>query len=208
MTKGSDRAAAIDSRQGRSSPDWYSHSVRGRAALIVVVAALLAAGCSSGGSPVASGGVTSSTEAPLPAGRYPSEIAKQPCQHQARELIASALGVTATVSDPTWVDHLYSCTYEYPNGSMSLSIKELSSWDQTFAYFHGLGTQLGDVRSLENLGQGAFQTTEGSVVVRKDWKVLLVDISGLPPQFGVPATSSGDVAVTVSDVILGCWAGD
>jgi hypothetical protein len=46
------------------------------------------------------------------------------------------------------------------------------------------------------------------VVVRKDWKVLVVDSSGLPAQFGVPPTSSGDVAVTVGDVILGCWAGD
>jgi hypothetical protein len=46
------------------------------------------------------------------------------------------------------------------------------------------------------------------VVVRKDWKVLLVDSSKLPPQFGVPATPSGDVAVTVADVILGCWSGD
>ncbi len=54
----------------------------------------------------------------------------------------------------------------------------------------------------------AFQTTNGSVVVRKDWKVLLVNSTGLPPQFGQPPTSSGDVAVTVSDVILGCWAGD
>ena len=46
------------------------------------------------------------------------------------------------------------------------------------------------------------------MVVRKDWKVLLVNVQGLPPQFGVPPTSSGDVAVTVSDVILGCWSGD
>jgi hypothetical protein len=123
-------------------------------------------------------------------------------------LIASALGVTADVSTPTWVDHLYSCTYKYPTGSMVLSIKELSSWSETFAYFDGLGARLGHAQSLRNLGQGAFQTTDGSVVVRKDWKVLLVDTSGLPPQFGVPATSSADVAVTVGDVILGCWAGD
>ena len=67
---------------------------------------------------------------------------------------------------------------------------------------------MGKKRDLQGLGQGAFQTTDGSIVVRKDWKVLLVDISGLPPQFGVPATSSGDVAVTVGDVILGCWSGD
>lgn len=122
--------------------------------------------------------------------------------------IASALGEKAAVSTPTWVDHLYSCRYGYTSGSMVLSIKELSSWAQTFAYFKNLGAQMGNARSLANLGQGAFQTTNGSVVVRKDWKILLVDITGLPAQFGVPPTSSGDVAVTVSDVILGCWAGD
>jgi hypothetical protein len=67
---------------------------------------------------------------------------------------------------------------------------------------------LGKARTLANLGQGAFQTTDGSVVVRKDWKVLLVNISGLPAQFAVPPTSPANVAVTVADVILGCWDGD
>jgi hypothetical protein len=46
------------------------------------------------------------------------------------------------------------------------------------------------------------------MVVRKDWKILTVDISGLPAQFGRPPTSRGDVAVTVADVILACWSGD
>ncbi len=130
------------------------------------------------------------------------------CAHEAQEDIASALGETASVSDPTWIDHLYSCQYGYPTGSMELSVKELSSWAETTAYYQLLVDQLGKSRDLENLGQGAFQTTNGSVVVRKDWKVLLVNIVGLPAQFGVPPTSSADVAVTVADVILGCWDGD
>jgi len=46
------------------------------------------------------------------------------------------------------------------------------------------------------------------MVVRKDWKVLVVADTGLPAQFGIPPTSAGAVAVTVADVILGCWAGD
>jgi hypothetical protein len=91
---------------------------------------------------------------------------------------------------------------------MVLSVKELSSWSQTKAYFEQLGRQLGKARTIQALGQGAFQTTNGSMVVRKDWKVLLVDTEGLPAQFGQPPTSSGDVAVTVADVILGCWSGD
>ncbi len=170
-----------------------------------LLVALVAAGCSSGTS--VSNSLTNSTK-PLPAGSNPSPIARQVCQADAQAEIASALGEKATVSKPMWADHLYSCRYTYPTGSMALSVKELSSWAQTFAYFDAVGVRMGRVRSLANLGQGAFQTTDGSVVVRKDWKVLLVDSSALPAQFGVPPTSSGDVAVTVADVILGCWAGD
>jgi hypothetical protein len=130
------------------------------------------------------------------------------CSREAAGEIASALGEKATVSTPTWVDHRYACRYGYPEGSMEVSVKELSSWAETTQYFDAQAATLGRSRDLAGLGQGAFQTTDGSVVVRKDWKVLLVDSSRLPPQFGVPPTSSGDVAVTVADVILGCWAGD
>ncbi len=130
------------------------------------------------------------------------------CQNKAQGELAEVLGVQAVVQTPTWIDHLYSCRYQYPNGSMVLSVKELSSWAQTKGYFAMLGRQLGDTGKLGNLGQGAFTTSNGSVVVRKDWKVLLVDITALPPQFGVPPTTKADIADSVSDVILGCWAGD
>jgi hypothetical protein len=151
---------------------------------------------------------TSTTRVPLPAEAHPSEIAKEVCQSDAQRELAEALGVKGSVGERTWVDHLYSCPYRYSNGEFVLSVQELSSWAQTYAYFHSLGRQLGDVRSLANLGQGAFQTTDGSVVVRKDWKVLLVNVAGLPPRFAVPPTTPTNVAVTVADVILGCWAGD
>jgi len=157
-----------------------------------------------------SGSAASATakRAPLPAGPHPSEIAKEPCQKDAQNELATVLGVKGTVGARTWVDHRYSCPYIYPNGKFVLSIQELSSWKQTFAYYRSLARQLGRVRSLANLGQGAFQTTDGSVVVRKDWKVLLVNVAGLPAKFAVPPDSPKDIAVTVADVILGCWAGD
>jgi hypothetical protein len=175
-----------------------------RVLIAVACVALLTAACGSAGSTAKASSGTS----PLPAGPTPSPISKLVCQNQAKQDIASALGETASVSTPTWSDHLYGCDYRYPTGSIKLSIKELSSWAQTYAYFDGLAAKLGKTRNLQALGQGAFQTTDGSVVVRKDWKVLLVDTSGLPAQFGVPPTSSGDVAVTVGDIILGCWSGD
>ncbi len=148
------------------------------------------------------------SEAPLPAGPTPSEIAKMVCQDKAKNEIASVLGEFATVSHPTWVNHLYSCQYRYPTGSMVLSVKELSSWTQTKSYFRTLAKQMGEAQVINGLGQAAVQTTDGSIIVRKDWKVLLVNPAGLPPQFGQPPTSSGAVAQSVADVILGCWDGD
>ena len=145
---------------------------------------------------------------PLPAGPVPSKIALEVCANEAQKDMKAALGLKAMVTTKTWIDHTYSCPYDYPDGRFILSVKELSSWPQTLDYFHSLGRQLGVTRKLANLGQGAFQVTNGSVVVRKDWKVLLVDVTGLPARFGVPPTSSGDIAVTVADVILACWAGD
>lgn len=130
------------------------------------------------------------------------------CQPKSQHEIDEVLGVKATVSERTWVHHEYSCRYQFSNGSFTLSVKELSSWSQTLAYYHGLGTQFGDRQTLANLGQGAFRTSGGDVAVRKDWKVLLVDVSRLPTQFGRPPTSATDVAFTVADLILGCWEGD
>ncbi len=174
-----------------------------RILIAVAVLALLGAGCST-----AAAKKTASTTPPRPAGRYPSAISKMVCADDAQKEIAEALGEKATVTTPTWVNDTYTCRYVYPTGSMTLSVKELSSWSQTLAYFHHVGQTEGVRRNLANLGQGAFQVTNGSVAVRKDWKVLYVDITGLPPQFGKPPTSRGAVAVTVADVILGCWAGD
>jgi len=175
----------------------------GRGLLAVVFAAVLLSACSTGAA-------TSSTtpEAPQPAGVDPSPIAKMVCAPEATNLIDSALGETAMVSLPTWTDDLYSCQYQYATGYFTLSVKELSSWPETMDYFNSRAAVMGKARNLPNLGQGAFQTTDGSVVVRKDWKVLEVDIATLPSHFGAPPTSSGEVAITVADVILGCWDGD
>ncbi len=62
-----------------------------------------------------------------------------------------------------------------------MSVKELSSKSQTSAYFSDLAHQFGDKQTLYAFGQGAFLTDNGSVVVRKDWKVLLVDSTRLGP---------------------------
>jgi hypothetical protein len=43
--------------------------------------------------------------------------------------------------------------------------------------------------------------------VRKDYKVLEVDTSRLPVEFGQPAQGRSDVAVLVATTVIGCWVG-
>ncbi len=145
---------------------------------------------------------------PLPAGAHPSAISKMVCSSEARQKLGQALGENPnTVTVPTWSAHLYSCTYEFPQGQMTISVKELSSEAQTTTFFDDQARQLGKRQDLYGLGQGAFLTKNGSVVARKDYKVLIVDTSGLPSSFSA-GSGSGTPAETVSTVIMGCWAGD
>jgi hypothetical protein len=131
------------------------------------------------------------------------------CHSEAAGDIAELVGETAKVTTPTWKNHLYSCEYRYGKSAyFSLSVKELSNWQQTYTYFDDLAASLKKVASVRDLGQGAFRTRDGSVVVRKDWKVLVVDVSALPSSFGEPSFSSGEIALDVAGAILGCWDGD
>ena len=156
---------------------------------------------------IAAVGCGASAETPQPAGALPSPIAKMVCAPKAQTDIADTLGERSlSVSTPVWSDHLYSCSYVYPQGTITLSIKELSSWTQTYAYFARLKKKFGDRHAIAHLGQGAFVTANGWVAVRKDWKVLFVR-SHLKGRINGSAVS-GTAAEAVAVVILACWSGD
>jgi hypothetical protein len=179
---------------------------------VTVAMVLAATGCGGGSSSSGAKSTTTQNTDPSvtakPAGATPSESAQMICATEAQRDIAESLGVTPTrVTTPTWVDHVYSCTYEYPNGSFTMSVKEMDNLAQTKAYFDELGTKLGRQPGSIALGQGAFATTNGSMVVRKDFKVLLVDISKLPDQFGQPPQKRSDVALSAAAVLMSCWTG-
>ncbi len=186
-------------------PDWrnpilrrYAPPVKPRIAALLGVVAILLAACSTQAS-----GPGWQTAGPLP-----STSAKMVCAPEAKDKLDQVLGSTSTsVSKPTWVDHRYSCAYTYPQGTMVLSVKELSSTSETTAFFEGLAKQYGRKQALYGLGQGAFLTNGGSVVVRKDYKILFVDSTGFPRTFVQPQTSSGTPAEAVASTILACWSG-
>ena len=141
------------------------------------------------------------------AGPDPSISAQMVCAAEARKEIAAVLEAQATrVTRPTWNDHLYSCTYQYPKGSFTLSVKELVSEQTTTDYFDSLERKYGRAENLNSLGQGAFIARNGDAVVRKDYKVLLVDVHAIGSMFQ-PLLRPSDVAQSVATVILGCWTG-
>jgi hypothetical protein len=144
------------------------------------------------------------------AGPTPSATASMVCATEAQGDIASAVGLDAVrVSKPTWdaTRHVLSCTYEYAHaGRIVLTVKELSSVDETTSFYDGEAARVGRTRSLE-IGEAAFRTTNGSLVVRKDYKVLVIDVSGLPASFGKPPTARATVAVNIATVVMSCWKG-
>lgn len=130
------------------------------------------------------------------------------CAPEAQREIAATLGVNATqVTAPTWVDHVYSCTYQYPDGYFVLSVKELDNLNQTLAYYDTFRTRLGERPGPIALGNGAFVSTAGDVVVRKDFKVLHIDTSHLPQRFGQPPQDRSDAALSVAATVMSCWTG-
>jgi hypothetical protein len=168
------------------------------------VAAVTLAGCGSSSSSQSAG--TPAAVASKPAGRDPSVSSKMLCVRETQANLAQSLGGDPTqVTTPTWVDHTYTCRYVYANAALTLSVKELSSNAETTRYYDGLAATLGRRPNRIALGQGAFLTTNGSLVVRKNYKVMDVDVSQLPGQFGAPPQVPSDVALSVGAIIMTCW---
>jgi hypothetical protein len=190
-------------------------TVRATCLAAALLAVLTLAGCGSNGSSKsdASPPTTEAQQLSSPlwdrAGPSPSKSAKMVCEKEAQRDIAASVGVTATrVAKPVWVekDHLYSCNYVYPRGTLGLRVKELVDEKSTTAYFNSIIKKYGTTQPLLGLGQGAWILKNGNVVARKDYKVLLVDVQGIPPKFA-PTMTRSDVSVNVAAAIMGCWTG-
>jgi hypothetical protein len=142
------------------------------------------------------------------AGDAPSESAKMICEPEAVGEVAVALGVrTSAVPAGTWSDHVYSCKYVYPDGVMVLSVKELTDEASTTAYYTAAQQGLARTTQMNVLGQTGFAGPDGSLYVRKDFKVLHVDVAGLPQRIGQAGYSRADAAFRVAAVVMSCWTG-
>jgi hypothetical protein len=141
-------------------------------------------------------------------GEQPTASAQMICGADGQTALNTALNLTGLkVSAPTWVDHLYSCTYQYPSGTFDLSVKELPTIAATVDYFTSLKAKSTGAQELA-LGQDGFTSADGTSVVRKDNKVLVVDVSKLPAKFGAPPQNPIQVSQTIAVTLLGCWTGE
>jgi hypothetical protein len=189
-------------------PHRYRGAVTRRIPLILFLAGGLAiAGCGSSSS--SSGGTTTTGTAAggHPAGANPSASSQMVCSTTAQTDIAASIGLKATVTKPTWIKHVYSCKYTYTGGVITLSVHELDNAAQTTKEYTAFAASLGRRPDVVSFGQGAFITTNGSVVVRKDFKVLDVDVSQLPLKFGSPPQDRSNVALSVAATVMSCWTG-
>jgi hypothetical protein len=83
-----------------------------------------------------------------------------------------------------------------------MSVQELTDRPATDRYYADLAARLGNAGRVF-LGEDGFQTPAGSVVVRKDFLVLLVDTTAFAD---LPAPRSrSQVANDLAAIVMACW---
>lgn len=181
-------------------------AARPTATALFAALTLSMSGCGAAAAPGATAGTISTAASNSDT---PSESAEMICQPEAVEEIAAALGIqTSRPPTPTWADHLYSCRYTYPSATMVLSVKEFPDEAATAAYYAAAQRRVPGSIATTILGQKGFAEPGGSVSVRKDLKVLRIEVSALPARFGTPPQTRSNVGFVVAAVILGCWTGN
>jgi|GEM_PF-2864863 len=176
---------------------------------------LLATGCASSGtgdgtgaSSTAAGATGSGTGHAAAAGDAPSPAARMVCEAEVQEDLVATLRVSPSKPPTaTWRDHVYACSYTYPTGTMVLSVKELADDQAAVAYYAARKQSFATTTAQRIDGQDAFTAPNGSVFVRKDAKVLQVDVSRLPARFGQPPFPRAIAAFNVASTVMGCWTG-
>ena len=67
---------------------------------------------------------------------------------------------------------------------------------------------MGRVPPALKIGDEAFAVKSHSVIVCKDRKVLIVDVTTLPAAFGKPPLDPLTAAETIAITIMECWTGE
>ena len=184
----------------------------------VLALAMLAAGCASTrqrapvpathGHPASADPPTPAAAAAAAAGAEPSAAALMICDPDIAGKVTLALALATTPPRrATWDGELYTCTYRLPLGLLVVSVREAPTKPAAALHFEALRPRLGATEPLLGLGERAYGTRTGAVVVLKDATTLRVDATGLPAVFGRQRQKRTDFANEIAANILGCWTG-
>jgi hypothetical protein len=91
---------------------------------------------------------------------------------------------------------------------MSLQVRVLPGARQARALFDADRARTVGALPLAGLGERAFGTKNGTVLVLKDNQILDVDTTRLPQEFGANGQRRTDLAYEVASDVMGCWTGD
>ncbi len=155
--------------------------------------------------PTSSAGVTGSGTT----GGRPSATAAMVCGDEISEDVETALQLkTAPPTSSTYVDQLFSCTYQLQGGPFVLSVKDTTTVPAATAYYDAVRRSHPDAKTItgvESLGLTSFETPSGVVMFLKDDKTLTVDATRLPAANGPADLSRSDLAYQIATDVIGCW---
>ena len=202
-------------------------TLAGPLAAVLVAAALLMTGCAATGqaeSPTSPAG-TATTATPAPArtstparttaapaaaaGAGPTATALMVCGSDISTKITQILRLDRPASThSTFTAGRFTCTYDLPVGPLVLAVQQSPTKAQADTYFRTLRPTLGLTEDQPGLGEHAYSTPTGTIVVIKDNQTLTVDATALPAVFGTQDQKRTDLAYEVASDVLGCWTGD
>jgi hypothetical protein len=138
----------------------------------------------------------------------PSPQAEMVCAPEAQQDIQDLIGVVPTAVGPIqYANHTSTCRYAYANGAFTLVVQDLPNDITTTRTYEALAGKLGRVEKIDLPDAEAYTTNDGSIVLRRDTKVMLVDVTQLPGTFGNPPSPRGDAARLIMKAVLNCWVG-
>jgi hypothetical protein len=185
-----------------------------RAVLAALFAVLVATGCAASrpaAEPAAAATTTadpSSAAAQYASGTAP-DAARMVCSDEIRKQVAGALGLDAVPTpQDSWAEHVYTCTYALPVGTLVLSVSVAPSDDAALPQLDAQRTRLGAADPEQGLGEQAYSAPTGVVVAVKDNMVLVVDATALPDDLGPGHQRRITVARLLAAGVFACWTGE
>jgi hypothetical protein len=146
---------------------------------------------------------------PAASGTAPTATALMVCGSDISGKITQILKLDRpATTHSTFTAGRYSCTYDLPVGPLVLAVQQSPTKAQANSYFRTLRPTLGLTEDQPGLGEQAYSTPTGTVVVIKDSQTLTVDATALPAVFGSQDQKRTDLAYEVASDVLGCWTGD